>query len=205
MQIALAEAFVRPDGGVYVLSRHEVVLLRDTDGDGRADEKQLIVHLETEDDYPHNGLGGIAQLKDGSLLLCLGENHGFAFTLNGSDGTKLSGTGGYDGVIFSQGGNANVDRLAGGYLAGPRGRAVLPYVGSEATPPRLEQDRRGVAAPFYVLSHSFVKYLVERLGLERVKSLHGAADPARELEKRTGRPLDWWRDAWLAHVGKPEA
>jgi hypothetical protein len=111
--------------------------------------------------------------------------------------------GGYDGVIFSQGGNANVDRLAGGYLTGPRGRAVLPYVGLEATPPRLDEDRRGVAAPFYVLSHSFVKYLVERLGLERVKRLHDAADPARELETRTGRPLDWWRDAWLTHVGEP--
>ena len=64
----------RPDGGVYVLARHQVVLIRDTDGDGRADERRELVHLDTEDDYPHNGLGGIARLADCSLLVCLGEN-----------------------------------------------------------------------------------------------------------------------------------
>ena len=88
--------------------------IRDTDGDGVADERKLIVHLETEDDYPHNGLGGIAQLADGSLLLCLGENHGFAYTLTGSDGTKLSGTGGYDGVIHATADGGQLEWLAHG-------------------------------------------------------------------------------------------
>src|SRR5262245_15852312 len=37
----------RPDGGVYVLARHQLLLLRDTDGDGRADERREIMHLET--------------------------------------------------------------------------------------------------------------------------------------------------------------
>jgi putative membrane-bound dehydrogenase-like protein len=132
---------VRPDGGVYVLSRHEVVLIRDTDGDGRADEKKLIVHLETEDDYPHNGLGGIAQLKDGSLLLCLGENHGFAFTLNGSDGTKLSGTGGYDGVIHATADGGQLEWLAHGVwnpfsiCVDPLGRMFAVDNDPDASPP----------------------------------------------------------------------
>lgn len=132
---------VRPDGGIYVLSRHEVVLLRDTDGDGRADEKKLIVHLETEDDYPHNGLGGIAQLKDGSLLLCLGENHGFAYTLNGSDGTKLSGKGGYDGVIHATADGGKLEWLAHGVwnpfsiCVDPVGRMFAVDNDPDASPP----------------------------------------------------------------------
>jgi putative membrane-bound dehydrogenase-like protein len=132
---------VRSDGGVYVLSRHEVVLIRDTDRDGRADEKKLIVHLETEDDYPHNGLGGIAQLKDGSLLLCLGENHGFAFTLNGSDGTKLSGTGGLDGVIRATADGGQLEWLAHGVWnpfsigVDPLGRMFAVDNDPDASPP----------------------------------------------------------------------
>jgi hypothetical protein len=113
--------------------------------------------------------------------------------------------GGYDGVIFSWGGNANVDRLAGGYLKTERGQQVLPFVGAPESPPRLESDRRRVAAPFYVLSHSFVKFLVEELGVEPVKALHAASDAEREIEKKTGKSLASWRDAWLARVTKAGA
>lgn len=108
--------------------------------------------------------------------------------------------GGYDGAIFSWGGNPNVDRLARRYLTTGAGRAVLPYVGVEAAPPEIESDRRRVAAPFYVLSHSFVKFLVEKAGLEPVKSLHEAAEPGAALKQKTGRSVDWWRAEWLAFV-----
>lgn len=131
----------RPDGSVYVLSRHEVVLLRDTDGDGKADERKLIVHLDTEDDYPHNGLGGIARLADGSLLLCLGENHGFAYQLNGSDGTKLAGAGGFDGVIHATADGGELEWLAHGVwnpfsiCIDPHGRMFAVDNDPDASPP----------------------------------------------------------------------
>jgi putative membrane-bound dehydrogenase-like protein len=131
----------RPDGGVYVLARHQVVLLRDTDGDGRADERREIVHLDTEDDYPHNGLGGIARLADGSLLLCLGENHGFAYQLNGSDGTKLAGTGGFDGVIHATADGGELEWLAHGVwnpfsiCIDPHGRMFAVDNDPDASPP----------------------------------------------------------------------
>src|SRR4051812_364578 len=48
------------DGGVYLVTRHGVVLLRDLDGDGVAEKQDEILRLETTDDYPHNGLSGIA-------------------------------------------------------------------------------------------------------------------------------------------------
>jgi hypothetical protein len=130
-----------PDGGLYVLSRHEVVLIRDTDGDGKADDRKLIVHLETEDDYPHNGLGGIARPADGSLLLCLGENHGFAFELTGSDGSKLSGTGGLDGVIHATADGGQLEWLAHGVwnpfsiCVDPQGRMFAVDNDPDASPP----------------------------------------------------------------------
>ena len=44
-----------------------MLLLRDTDDDGVADKQDELLRLETEDDYPHNALGGIDQTADGSL------------------------------------------------------------------------------------------------------------------------------------------
>jgi len=131
----------RPDGGVYVLARHQVVLVRDTDGDGRADEQRELVHLESDDDYPHNGLGGIARLADGSLLLCLGENHGFAYEITGSDGSKLSGHGGLDGVIHATANGGQLEWLAHGVwnpfsiCVDPRGRMFAVDNDPDACPP----------------------------------------------------------------------
>jgi len=131
----------RPDGGVYVLSRHSVVLVRDTDGDGRADQQREIIHLESDDDYPHNGLGGIALLADGSLLVCLGENHGFAFEMTGSDGSKLAGTGGLDGVIHATADGGQLEWLAHGVwnpfsiCVDPRGRMFAVDNDPDASPP----------------------------------------------------------------------
>jgi hypothetical protein len=108
--------------------------------------------------------------------------------------------GGYDGVIFSWGGNANVDRLARRYLTAESGQAVLSYVGGESDPPGMEWQRRSVAAPFYVLSHSFVKFLVEGMGLAPVRGMHEAVEPDAALKRMTGRSLDWWRSEWLTHL-----
>ncbi|MBC7855985.1 MAG: dehydrogenase, partial [Pirellulaceae bacterium] len=46
------------DGSVYVATRAEVFRLRDNDGDGKAEERTPVAHLETKGDYPHNGLSG---------------------------------------------------------------------------------------------------------------------------------------------------
>jgi hypothetical protein len=110
--------------------------------------------------------------------------------------------GGYDGYVFSYGGNANVDRMARRYLASDGGKAVLPYVGGAGSPEQVWQERRQVAAPFYVLSHSFVKYLVEHAGLEAVKGLLRADDVAAELERATRRGVAEWKAEWLASLEK---
>lgn len=106
--------------------------------------------------------------------------------------------GGYDGYVFSMGGNANVDRLARRHLARDGGKRVLPFVAGAGSPPDVWEKRRQVAAPFYVLSHSFVKYLVEHAGLETVKKLVGAEDVDAALRRETRRDLGAWKADWLA-------
>jgi putative membrane-bound dehydrogenase-like protein len=89
----------RPDGGVYVVTRAQVIFLRDTNGDDVADERKEILRLETTDNYPHNGLSGIAIDPDANeLLIGLGENNGVAYKLIGADGTTIEGRGGRNGV-----------------------------------------------------------------------------------------------------------
>jgi putative membrane-bound dehydrogenase-like protein len=90
---------VHPDGSVYLATRKEVLCLRDIRGDGKADEVQRIVFLDTKGTYPHNGLSGLAFDSRGDLYIGMGENEGAAYKLIGADGTTLTG-GGEGGNIF---------------------------------------------------------------------------------------------------------
>jgi putative membrane-bound dehydrogenase-like protein len=87
------------DGWIYVATRMKIFRIRDTDGDDKADEEQKIAWLETEGDYPHNGLCGLSFDKDGWLVFGLGENLGKDYVLVSAGGKKLSG-GGEGGNIY---------------------------------------------------------------------------------------------------------
>jgi hypothetical protein len=109
--------------------------------------------------------------------------------------------GGYDARVFSRAGNRGVDGEAARWLAREAGRTVLPYVGVPGEPPRMLAERRRVAAPFYVLSQSFAKFLVERLGLGRVIALVSSRDPEAALARVSGRPAEAWKADWLTSIG----
>jgi hypothetical protein len=82
---------------------------------------------------------------------------------------------------------------------------VLPFVAGVGSPPEVWEERRQVAAPFYVLSHSFVKYLVEHAGLAVVKEVVDAEDVSAALERATKRSLGQWKAEWLASLEKARA
>jgi putative membrane-bound dehydrogenase-like protein len=105
---------VHDNGGVYLITRAKLIRLRDTNDDGQADTRQVLLRLETQDDYPHNGLGGIAQQSDGSLLIGLGENHGMAYQLIGTHGKVIAGTGGLDGFFRCSADGQNIEHVARG-------------------------------------------------------------------------------------------
>lgn len=84
---------VHPDGSVYIATRNEILRLRDTKGEGKADEKTRIVFLDTKGDYPHNGLSGLCFDSKGDLTFGMGENLGAAYKLIGADGKTYTGEG----------------------------------------------------------------------------------------------------------------
>jgi hypothetical protein len=113
--------------------------------------------------------------------------------------------GGYDGQVFGRGGNLRIDEEAQRYLGSEGGAAVLPWVGTDGHPPGIYRDRWRVAAPFYVLSHSFTKFLVEKKGLPAVQSLFDEEDAERSWREATGREAEWWKREWLASLGRRTA
>lgn len=96
---ATMDIAVHPDGSVYVATRNEILRVRDTDGDGKADEKKRIAFLETTGNYPHNGLSGLTFDARGDLYFGMGENLGVPYKLIAADGSKIEG-GGEGGNFF---------------------------------------------------------------------------------------------------------
>lgn len=109
--------------------------------------------------------------------------------------------GGYDAHVFSRASDGGIHRAAADLLSGADARAVLPFVGACGSPAGLAAERRRVARPFSVLSHSFTKFLVEHAGLDRTLRLFDEADPREGLALGTGHGPEWWRRAWLDAIG----
>lgn len=108
--------------------------------------------------------------------------------------------GGYDSHLFTLDGNRGVHDDARRWLADRRGREVLPFIGRRGTPAGLLADRRNVAAPFYVLSHSLVNFLVAHLGVGAVVRLGRTSRFAGEVRSATGETVAAWRAAWLREL-----
>jgi hypothetical protein len=109
-------------------------------------------------------------------------------------------TGGYDGAIFARRGNMGIDQDARRWMASPRGRAVLPFIGVHGEPPEINYDRSNVAAPFYVMAQSFVKFMMEHATLEKLHAVFQAKDFDAELQNSTGKSSAEWKDLWLAEL-----
>jgi hypothetical protein len=110
--------------------------------------------------------------------------------------------GGYDANVFARRGNRGVDVEAARWLTTPNGEAVLPFVLEGGEPPDIVAERRAVGEPFYVLSQSLVKYLVDKAGIAKISSLVNSDDFNRELESVTGKTSGELKEVWLAAIHK---
>ena len=81
------------DGWVYLSERDRVLRIKDSDGDGKADVEENILVLESEADYPHNALSGLAWAPNGDLVVGFGENFAKGWTLTANDGLSIKGLG----------------------------------------------------------------------------------------------------------------
>jgi putative membrane-bound dehydrogenase-like protein len=104
-----------PDGSIYLGTRNEILRLRDTKGNGTADEVRRIAFLDTKGNYPHNGLSGLAFDSRGDLYFGLGENLGADYKLTGSDGTTLTGGGEGGNVFWCTADGRKLRRVATGF------------------------------------------------------------------------------------------
>ncbi len=109
--------------------------------------------------------------------------------------------GGYDGGIFAHRGNRGIDQDARRWLASTRGQAVLPFIGIHDEPPEINYDRSNVAAPFYVMAQSFVKFITEHSTPEKLRAVFEARDFDAGLEQATGKNSAAWKENWLADLG----
>ena len=109
-------------------------------------------------------------------------------------------SGGYDGRIFSQRGNRGIDQDAQWWLASERGQAVVPFIGVPGEPPAINYDRSNVAAPFYVMAQSFVKFLVEYATMERLRCVFEAKAFDAKFLNATGKTAGEWKEQWLAEL-----
>ena len=107
--------------------------------------------------------------------------------------------GGYDAHVFTRAGDHEIHAAARRTLEREAGRAVLPWVGGHGEPPLMEEDRSGVARPFYVLSQSLAKFVVDEAGLGAVVRalVEGSAAGALGL---AGRSEDEWKGLWLGAI-----
>ncbi|MDE0865269.1 MAG: c-type cytochrome [Rubripirellula sp.] len=83
-----------PDGHLYVSTRWFIGRFLNAANKDKADgEPEKIIVCETEADYPHNGVGGLAidPASPEWLAFGFGENLGADYTFVGSDGVRLSG------------------------------------------------------------------------------------------------------------------
>ncbi|QDV64009.1 PVC-type heme-binding CxxCH protein [Crateriforma conspicua] len=83
-----------PDGHLYVSTRWFIGRFPNAADKATADgDPEKLVVCETDGDYPHNGVGGLAidPAKPDWLAFGFGENLGADYRFIGSDGTELSG------------------------------------------------------------------------------------------------------------------
>lgn len=109
--------------------------------------------------------------------------------------------------LFFDGDNSTVDNEARKWLAEPRGQKVAPFVGSHGIPQDFLADRPNVAAPFYVLGHSLVKFMIQRAGVSAMARLYeehfdGTRSIEDDVKRVTRKELSQWREEWLRFLSR---
>jgi hypothetical protein len=116
--------------------------------------------------------------------------------------------GGYDANPFNAE-NVDIDQLAKEVLKTDIRQKLLPLVGLNGFPgkmapgPQLEafrpifEDRRVMARAFYILSTSFVKFLVAKVGIKKLERVFDTPDTQGNILKVTRRSAEDWKTDWL--------
>jgi putative membrane-bound dehydrogenase-like protein len=103
------------DGSVIVATRSDVSRLRDVDGDGVAEQRDVLLELKTDANYPHNGLAGLTIDATGRVYVGQGENFGEPYELIAADGSRQIGSGEGGNVFRMRADGSQLERFATGF------------------------------------------------------------------------------------------
>lgn len=109
---------------------------------------------------------------------------------------------GYNSGVFGPAPRAEVDSAAAAVLASPTGAAVLPWIGraggtdASVTSAGNAESR----AAFYLLTRSFVHYLLDEMEMPAFLRLYAADDTDAAYRELTGRSLEELRAGWIQRV-----
>jgi hypothetical protein len=108
-----------------------------------------------------------------------------------------------EGDRFELGEIDQIDGKCAAGLSSTEGARVLPFIGAPGNLQVLYAMEPAIRMRqvFYGCAASFTKYLVERLGLERVVDLLPDADPHAAIEKALSANMTSVRTAWMTQIG----
>ncbi len=108
-----------------------------------------------------------------------------------------------EGDVFELGNVQDLDAKCVASLSSPQGTQVLSFIGAPGNLSALYamEPALQVRQAFYGCSASFTKYLVDRLGIDRVVDLLPENDPHKKLEQLAGVKMAALRSAWMTKIG----
>jgi hypothetical protein len=112
-------------------------------------------------------------------------------------------TGIREGDTFDNGEVHELDARCAAGLASAQGPRIVPFIGAPGNLSVLYAMEPAflVRQTFYGCAASFTKFLVDKLGIERVVDLLPEADPHKKLEGLAGMKMAALRSSWAAKIG----
>jgi hypothetical protein len=112
-------------------------------------------------------------------------------------------TGIHDGDTFDNGDVHDLDARCAAGLSSAQGPRIVPFIGAPKNLSVLYAMEPAflVRQTFYGCAASFTKFLVDKLGIERVVDVLPEADPHKKLESLTGMKMAALRSSWAAKIG----
>lgn len=103
------------DGTLYAVCSHSVVALFDEDGDGVCDRQETVLRLNTRDRNPHGCLLSVTFSHDGWMYVGRGNTGSRAWTLVGTDGSRITGYGDGGNIARCRPDGSQVEEFATGF------------------------------------------------------------------------------------------
>ncbi|XOV92250.1 MAG: PVC-type heme-binding CxxCH protein [Bacteroidota bacterium] len=104
------------DGMIYLVEKDSIIAISDTDGDGIADQKKVLVEMKTAQEvFDHAGLLGITVSPDGWIYVSRGNCAGVELEILGTDGSKIDSYGDGGSVFRCRTDGSHVEHIASGF------------------------------------------------------------------------------------------